>query len=209
MCNVSEKLIFWLDRELPDNEAAGIERHVQGCAECRTRLEAYKEVGRALDAYCGPESPSSARRTPQLWSPALAGVAAAIALLLTFPRGSTVERLPLQTSMVSPSVAVETPPAALNTTRPDHASERSAEEQKKRRAARRALRKSRCRLGAAGPRRSSRHPCGGDVPPGCCSRGRKCYRGIHRHRRWIGSRSPAASVTCRLECDGARRSDKE
>jgi hypothetical protein len=121
MCNVSEKLIFWLDRELPDNEAAGIERHVQGCAECRTRLEAYKEVGRALDAYCGPESPSSARRTPQLWSPALAGVAAAIALLLTFPRGSTVERLPLQTSMVSPSVAVETPPAALNTTRPDHA----------------------------------------------------------------------------------------
>jgi hypothetical protein len=121
MCNVSEKLIFWLDRELPDNEADGIEFHVQSCAECRTLLEAYKEVGRALDAYCRPESTSSAPRTLQRWSPALAGVAAAIALLLTLPRGGTLERLPLQTSMVSPSVAVETPPGASNTTMPEHA----------------------------------------------------------------------------------------
>jgi Putative zinc-finger len=120
MCNVSEKLIFWLDRELPDNEADGIEFHVQSCAECRTLLEAYKEVGRALDAYCRPESTSSAPRTLQRWSPALAGVAAAIALLLIFPRGGTIDRLPLQTSMVSP-VALETPPVALNTAMPNHA----------------------------------------------------------------------------------------
>ena len=44
MCEFSGKLIAWMDRELPESEAADVERHLGACAECRERLAAYKQV---------------------------------------------------------------------------------------------------------------------------------------------------------------------
>ena len=42
----------WLDRELPDAEAAAVERHVRACTECASRAEAYRQTSIAFEAYC-------------------------------------------------------------------------------------------------------------------------------------------------------------
>ncbi len=48
----SGKLMAWLDRELPDAEAAAVERHVRACTECASRAEAYRQTSMAFEAYC-------------------------------------------------------------------------------------------------------------------------------------------------------------
>ena len=52
MCEFSGKLIAWLDRELPAEEASEVERHVNACSECRSEVDAYKRVKSEFDAYC-------------------------------------------------------------------------------------------------------------------------------------------------------------
>lgn len=49
---VPVKLMAWLDRELPDAEAAAVERHVRTCTECASRAEAYRQASKAFEAYC-------------------------------------------------------------------------------------------------------------------------------------------------------------
>jgi hypothetical protein len=80
MCEFSETLVAWLDRELPLDEAARLERHLHGCSECRQRIAAYEEVGTALAGYCDSVMAASAARRPG-WS-VLAGAAAVAAGLL-------------------------------------------------------------------------------------------------------------------------------
>jgi len=46
------KLMAWLDGELPDAEAAAVERHVRVCTECASRAEAYRQASTAFEAYC-------------------------------------------------------------------------------------------------------------------------------------------------------------
>lgn len=89
MCDFSGKLIAWLDCELPAEEAAEVERHVAGCSECRSCVEAYKRVSGELDAYCDAAMASNARRGTPPWVPATAAtgaVAALVALFLLLPR---------------------------------------------------------------------------------------------------------------------------
>ena len=71
MCDFSGKLIAWLDRELPDNEAADVERHLRACSECRSRVDAYEQVSSAFDAYC--EAAIRANLHPRVprWVPVL------------------------------------------------------------------------------------------------------------------------------------------
>jgi anti-sigma factor RsiW len=52
MCDFSGRLVAWMDRELPDNQDADVERHVQDCSECQRRVDAYAEVSRAFVAHC-------------------------------------------------------------------------------------------------------------------------------------------------------------
>ena len=52
MCDFSGRLVAWMDRELPENEAADAERHLQDCSECRRRVDAYSQVSRAFIAHC-------------------------------------------------------------------------------------------------------------------------------------------------------------
>jgi anti-sigma factor RsiW len=52
MCDFTEKLMAWVDKELSDNDAAAVERHLQGCPECRDRLDTYRRVSGAFDRYC-------------------------------------------------------------------------------------------------------------------------------------------------------------
>ena len=73
MCDFSGRLIAWLDHELPDGEAADVSRHVQACAECGIRVEAYQQVSSSFDAYCDAALASRVRRKLPLWVPALSG----------------------------------------------------------------------------------------------------------------------------------------
>jgi anti-sigma factor RsiW len=49
---VSGKLMAWLDGELPNAEAAAVERHVRACTECTTRAAAYRQTSMEFAAYC-------------------------------------------------------------------------------------------------------------------------------------------------------------
>ena len=87
MCEFQAKLIAFLDRELPSEEVAGVERHVEGCEECRNRLAGYELVNETFDAYCDAVMAAKTRRPIPRWMPALASAAvAAVVLFLAFPQ---------------------------------------------------------------------------------------------------------------------------
>lgn len=102
MCEFSGKLIAWLDRELPAEDAAGLERHLEVCAECRSRVEAYRQATVAFDQYCDAycaaamaSVPGGKRRGRVLtrWE-AAALAAAAIAALFLFVARAHVQLSP-------------------------------------------------------------------------------------------------------------------
>jgi anti-sigma factor RsiW len=119
MCDIKGNLIAWLDRELPEKEAAEVQTHVQVCEECRSQVEAYERVSREFDAYCDAAmSPRVRAKTPR-WVRALSGAAAAAAvaaaLFLIFPR-ARVEKTPVidtSEAAVAPVVAPEAAPASV------------------------------------------------------------------------------------------------
>ena len=94
MCDFSGRLIAWLDKELPEGEAVFVERHLQVCVECQTRLLAYEQASRTFNAYCDAEIASERRRGLPRWIPVMSASAAAAvavaALFLLFPRGLIV-----------------------------------------------------------------------------------------------------------------------
>jgi len=52
MCEFSEKLIAWLDRELPPEDTEVVEQHVRRCAECQRQVEIYRALNEMIDTYC-------------------------------------------------------------------------------------------------------------------------------------------------------------
>jgi anti-sigma factor RsiW len=112
MCDVQAKLIAWLDRELPADEASAMERHVESCEECRRWVATYGQVGEALDAYCDAVMAAKAPRRVQRWLPVLSGavVVAASVMLLAFLR-TRVEPPPIVAPTVA-SVSVPNPVTA-------------------------------------------------------------------------------------------------
>jgi anti-sigma factor RsiW len=122
MCDLSDKLIAWLDHELPPHEAAALEQHLEACAECRNCLHAYQEVSKSVDAYCDAATESAAHREPlPRWVPVLSVAAAAAALLLLFPHGHVERRSPqasLAVAAVSPSNAATSSVAAAQRGKP-------------------------------------------------------------------------------------------
>ncbi len=115
MCNFSGKLIAWLDHELPENEAADVERHVKGCVECGSSVHEYEEAGNLLDAYCEAVMASKSKRKHVPWTLVAAGAAvtAAVAgLLLAFLPVLRQQRVPIE-QLPAHSAAVVPPPAAV------------------------------------------------------------------------------------------------
>jgi anti-sigma factor RsiW len=91
MCDFSGKLITWLDHELPADDAAEVERHLETCSECLSGVEAFRRVSVEFDAYCDEAITLSARRGMPRWVPAVTAagaVAALLVLFLTLPRTS-------------------------------------------------------------------------------------------------------------------------
>jgi anti-sigma factor RsiW len=97
MCDVQAKLVAWLDGELPSDEVAGVECHIEECKECRSRLAAYEKVSETFDAYCDVVVAAKKRGRVSLWVPVLAGAAVAAAMIfLAFPR-ARIEAPPIGT----------------------------------------------------------------------------------------------------------------
>ena len=87
MCDVQAKLIAWLDRELPKDEASAVERHIEGCGECRRCLSALRQVSETFDAYCDAVMARKAPREVPRWVSVLAGAVVATAVIfLALPR---------------------------------------------------------------------------------------------------------------------------
>ena len=84
MCEYSGRLVAWLDRELPDEEATNVEWHVRQCTECRAAVNAYEEVsGVFLACYEAAILPQR-RRYPYMWHPYIwtgSGLAVAAAIV--------------------------------------------------------------------------------------------------------------------------------
>ena len=101
MCDVQGKLIGWIDRELPADQASEVERHVERCEECRRGVVAYGQVSEAFDAYCDAVMIAKVPRRVPRWVPVLASaLVAACMMLLAFLR-TRVEPL----AIVAPTVA--------------------------------------------------------------------------------------------------------
>jgi anti-sigma factor RsiW len=114
MCDFSGRLIAWLDRELPADEAVDVERHVGACAECRSQLESYKDVTDAFGAFCDAAMTPTERRGLPRWAIVLSGtVAAAAALLLVLPPTSVQ-----QTGVRTAGAQAPERPAAISSAAP-------------------------------------------------------------------------------------------
>jgi hypothetical protein len=87
MCELSGKLVAWLDQELEIDEMAQMQRHIQNCVECRSQLDVCQAVSRKFDAYLDAVVASKAQhRVPRAVSvlsvAATAALAAAIFLAI-------------------------------------------------------------------------------------------------------------------------------
>jgi anti-sigma factor RsiW len=115
MCDCKPKLIAWLDHELPPDQAAELETHIQGCEECRTERDKYKQASTTLDAYCDAVLIAKTRRSAPRWVPALSGALLAITatvLLVTSERPRIEPPRPLITPAAT--MATRTIAAPLN-----------------------------------------------------------------------------------------------
>ena len=115
MCEYSEKLVAWLDRELPPDEAARLELHLPGCSECPQRLAAYEGLSKALAGYCDRVMAASLKRRPSWSVLAGAGAVAAALLILSILPHSPAGRPPIPPppAITPPAIAFEHAPVAV------------------------------------------------------------------------------------------------
>ena len=98
MCDFPGRLVAWLDGEMPEGEAAEVQRHVQSCVECRSRVDAYERVSRGVNAYCDYSVAAKVHRGAVRWGLVLSAAAVVgIALLMAFPRARVQQTLGHQT----------------------------------------------------------------------------------------------------------------
>jgi len=95
MSEFREKLIAWLDQELPAEDAANVARHVEIYGECRSQVEAYGQLTETIDAYCHAALASRSKRRSEwrTWRPVIAVTAAAAAAVLLFLLAKPAEDL--------------------------------------------------------------------------------------------------------------------
>jgi anti-sigma factor RsiW len=120
MCDFSIPLVAWMDGELAENDAVKVERHLQGCAECRQRIAAYEKVSLDFAACYSAATQTAVATQPHrklpLWVPAVVATAAAavIVLLALLPRAAKpAPQVPQVAVAATPSVGPETPPTPL------------------------------------------------------------------------------------------------
>jgi anti-sigma factor RsiW len=83
-CECSEKLVAWIDGELSVEETAYLKLHLAACVECRTEMEACKNISAAVQAHCETAAASRTHRSAALRVLPYVGAAAAAAGLAFF-----------------------------------------------------------------------------------------------------------------------------
>jgi hypothetical protein len=89
MCEYSDRLISFLDHELPAEDAIQVELHLETCNECREQVGVFTKVSREIDAYCHEAMALHARPSATPWvsvTVAAGVVTAVLALFLAWPR---------------------------------------------------------------------------------------------------------------------------
>lgn len=114
MCEFSERLIAWLDQELPAEQIATVAIHIHTCNECRSQIEEYRRVNEMIDSYCDAALACNPERrsNPRVWRPVFAAAAALAAAVLFLFLVRPVERLRSPVSTASdgvPAIALKTP----------------------------------------------------------------------------------------------------
>jgi hypothetical protein len=132
-CDCSEKLVAWLDGELSIDEAAYLEQHLAACRECGTKVDAYRKVSVAVQAYWHAATTSGTHRAAPLRVLPYVGAAAAAAAMAFFllrpdPRllEPAVQPAPVTSSVVAvPDVrpASPAPSARIKPVRVRHSTE--------------------------------------------------------------------------------------
>lgn len=125
MCECSGKLIAWLDGELPAEEAAKLDRHLEGCRECRGRVDTYKRVSAEFDACCEGMMASGAKLRANPWTAGTAAagaVATLVALFFVWPNAPAEPpaiHFPAtdEAAAVSPAPAKSVPPMPVRPAR--------------------------------------------------------------------------------------------
>jgi anti-sigma factor RsiW len=118
MCDYSERLIAWMDGELPEHQGFAIEQHTSACAACQRRVAAYKEASLGFAEYyrAVTNRPAAVKVRPRVprWVPVIAGAAAAVVLVLALlPRPvNSVPLAPLPIA-VGPGIAQVSPPTSV------------------------------------------------------------------------------------------------
>jgi Putative zinc-finger len=108
MCELSGKLIAWIDGELDAGEAAQTERHLATCPDCRNCVTEFRRVSGAFTQYCGAVGAAQETSAALRLAPALCAVAAVaaglIALVLAVPRARLAP--PAMPPAATPTVSV-------------------------------------------------------------------------------------------------------
>ena len=131
MCDFTEKLMAWVDKELSHYDTAAVQRHLQDCPECRDRVEAYRRVSSAFDRYCEAycDAVTASKHGRKLNRRVLAisgGVAVAAAVVMFFllaarwrVQPAALKAAPTQTAIdaanaLPPAHATQTIPAVIS-----------------------------------------------------------------------------------------------
>jgi len=121
MCDLSQKLIAWLDGELRPQDAESVEQHVRVCTECQSELRTFCRLDATIDAYCDAAILTKAPARPKTpaWRPVLAGTLASAAAVLFFFLTTPGAKLPQISATANrvPAIAFEktpTPPAIVD-----------------------------------------------------------------------------------------------
>jgi hypothetical protein len=125
MCEYSDRLVAWLDEEVPLEDAAAIEQHLETCGTCRDSLIHYRRVSADVKAYYRAVTNGEVRRPVVTWALVASGAAAiAVAVVVWggFLAGARVEGRPdTATSVATVATAQRSKPRGLEPLRSDPA----------------------------------------------------------------------------------------
>ncbi len=217
MCEFSQRLVAWLDGELPEGEAAKMERHLAECAQCRGQLDAYRQASDGFEAYsnaCADAAMSakpgrrSMRPGRAVSAAAIAAMVAAVFLFTARTRHSAVvgtaaeigstaaASQPVQTAQKEPErqlAAVAAPRATARVEKSKGAGRISHPVPDRRTEVSAASREHEFIARRAGG--GDFHPCRCHFPSGRGSRGGEFHSGRHDGKRWFGGTDSPAAAT--------------
>jgi Putative zinc-finger len=115
MCDFSGNWVAWLDGELPPEEAEPARAHLENCSECRSRVDAYRQVTAEFESFCDETMASGAHVQAHQWTALIsaAGAIAAVAALLVL-----MPRMRLRHPTVAPQKEAISAPNAVSVTEP-------------------------------------------------------------------------------------------